>query len=476
MSTAHTNRSARALLLGALSFLLACSSSSTSDKAPVVLQLIAVTPAAPSLAQGAQQQLTATGKYSDGSARDLTSSVTWASLDPVVAVSGGLVRASTLGGGKAVVTATLGQQVGFTEVSVTGSQLAVLHAIPAMNLPVGISVPLVVTGEYVDGSERDLTSAADWQTTDPGTAIVAGGLVTGVAEGNATVTAAVGELAVSTAITVTPAVLQSISVAPSNSPVLATTRVEAFSAFGLFDDGSMYDLTEMVAWDSSDPDIATISNTSGTRGQATALLAGSADVTASLDGVTGTQTLFVEDDATQYVESRVPFAWTDMSDGARVVGGDDFQSALPDVSGFTFEFFGASYATTDIHVSTNGLITFGSGSTSYSSTTIPYVGAPDGFVAAGWDDLVTSVYFKAVGTAPARQLVIEWDGITFSGALPIKMQAALSEGTNTIDLRYASTVGAHAVIGVEDLTGTIGTQHSANAWATGPRFAIRFSP
>ena len=46
---------------------------------------IAVTPASPSIATGADKQFTATGTYADASTADLTSSVTWASDTPSVA-------------------------------------------------------------------------------------------------------------------------------------------------------------------------------------------------------------------------------------------------------------------------------------------------------------------------------------------------------------------------------------------------------
>ena len=43
------------------------------------LASLAVTPANPSIAQGATQQFTATGTFSDGSKQDLTNSATWTS-------------------------------------------------------------------------------------------------------------------------------------------------------------------------------------------------------------------------------------------------------------------------------------------------------------------------------------------------------------------------------------------------------------
>src|ERR1700722_1855071 len=46
---------------------------------PAILLSVSVSPAVTSIAQGATQQFTATGHYSDLSSKDLTTSVTWSS-------------------------------------------------------------------------------------------------------------------------------------------------------------------------------------------------------------------------------------------------------------------------------------------------------------------------------------------------------------------------------------------------------------
>src|SRR5262249_44416116 len=60
---------------------------------------LAMTPQNPSIRNGAIQQFTATGNFSDGSHQDLTSSATWASSAPLVAAinSAGLASAGALG-------------------------------------------------------------------------------------------------------------------------------------------------------------------------------------------------------------------------------------------------------------------------------------------------------------------------------------------------------------------------------------------
>lgn len=71
-----------------------------------VLTSIAVTPAEPSIAEGATQQLTATGTYSDASTQDLTNQVTWASGDAAVASVDDAGLATGIAAGTIAISAT----------------------------------------------------------------------------------------------------------------------------------------------------------------------------------------------------------------------------------------------------------------------------------------------------------------------------------------------------------------------------------
>jgi hypothetical protein len=71
------------------------------------LQSIAVTPAAPSIAQGQTKQFTATGTYTDGTTADLTPQVTWASANPAVASISPAGLATALSPGTTGITAAL---------------------------------------------------------------------------------------------------------------------------------------------------------------------------------------------------------------------------------------------------------------------------------------------------------------------------------------------------------------------------------
>lgn len=94
--------------------------STTLTVAAPMLSSIAVTPANPSIAEGARQQFTATGRYSDGSTQNLTNAVTWHSSNTSVAKisSHGLATAGEEG--TSTIRATQGTVSGSTVLTVVG--------------------------------------------------------------------------------------------------------------------------------------------------------------------------------------------------------------------------------------------------------------------------------------------------------------------------------------------------------------------
>ena len=86
---------------------------------------IAVTPAAPSIANGLTQQFTATGLYSDGSTQDLTTEATWASSDEAVATVSNTGLATAVSVGSTTVSATSGAVSGNATLTVIPAPLTV---------------------------------------------------------------------------------------------------------------------------------------------------------------------------------------------------------------------------------------------------------------------------------------------------------------------------------------------------------------
>jgi|HubBroStandDraft_6_1064221.scaffolds.fasta_scaffold00076_4 phospholipase C len=101
------------------------SGSTTVTVAPPTLTSITVTPSYPSVPTGAYEQFTAILNYSNGSTKDVTSSVTWSSATTTVATLTSSGLASGLAVGSTQVTGTLGGVTGTTTLSVSQPQCAV---------------------------------------------------------------------------------------------------------------------------------------------------------------------------------------------------------------------------------------------------------------------------------------------------------------------------------------------------------------
>ncbi|KUJ57417.1 hypothetical protein AR686_01195 [Chryseobacterium aquaticum subsp. greenlandense] len=143
---------------------------------------------------------------------------------------------------------------------------------------------------------------------------------------------------------------------------------------------------------------------------------------------------------------------------------------------FNFNFNGTSYSS--MNVSTNGFITFGSTapSTTYISP-ISGVTAYEGAISAWGRDISSffdvngrtgSVSWEAVGTAPNREIVIQWSNFRTNSATAIttvfafSFQIRLQETSNIIKVVYDTgsfLVGSTAVSG----TSQIGLRGSSNS-------------
>ena len=171
------------------------------------LQSIAVTPANTSLPVGETEQFTATGTLSDGSTENLTSQVTWASSDTTWATINSTGLATAVGAGPVTISATLGSISGSTGLTVTAAALQSIAVTPAnTSLPVGETEQFTATGTLSDGSTENLTSQVTWASSDTTWATInSAGLATAMGAGPVTISATLGSISGSTALTVTNA-------------------------------------------------------------------------------------------------------------------------------------------------------------------------------------------------------------------------------------------------------------------------------
>jgi len=180
------------------------SSGGSGSGSPPVLFSISLSPASVTLNAGQNQQLTATGKYSDGSTKDVTSTAAWSSSNSSVAKvsSGGLV--SSVATGQATISATLSGMSGSGAVTVDPKALTQILVSPSgAALTIGTSQQLSALGTYTDGSTADLTATASWASSAAAIATVsASGLVNGVASGTATISASASGVTGTTGLTI----------------------------------------------------------------------------------------------------------------------------------------------------------------------------------------------------------------------------------------------------------------------------------
>jgi len=178
----------------------------------------------------------------------------------------------------------------------------------------------------------------------------------------------------------------------------------------------------------------------------------SSDVTYSITLTNNTGTGYSADES---VNGSALYAWEDISSaGTRIPDASDYLDnyGYVSISGFTFPFYGTNYA--GFYVSTNGLITFGNGDSSYSNGSLPDPSLP-ATIAVFWEDLHPEVggdvYFKQ----ETNRIIVQWEAVErYGGGGNYTFQAVLYDD-GRISLRYKTMIGPldSATVGVQDSTG-----------------------
>lgn len=267
----------------------------TAEAAVVVARVpaasVRVSPATASLTAGATQQVTATA-YDAGGNLLAGRNVSWTSRDPKVASvsSTGLVTA--IDSGTANVVATVEDQTAAAVITVRPAPVAKVTVTPAASsVGVGGTVALAVAVTDANGTALAGRAVA-WTSSASGVARVdANGVVTGAAAGTATVTATSEGVTGTAAVRViapAPAAVAAVEVSPT-SATLVQGATRLLTATPRASDGSV--LTgRTVNWSTSTPTVATVSDI----GVVTAVGAGTATITATVDGITGAATVAVQ--------------------------------------------------------------------------------------------------------------------------------------------------------------------------------------
>ena len=240
----------------------------------------------------------AKGTYSDGSVVDITTTVTWSLVDATIAsisnASGSNGTATGAKIGTTQVHADLDGVQGATSLTVTGAKLVSIAVTPAnSSLVAGTKQPMKAVGTYSDMTTVDLTTTAVWTTGDANIATVsnasgAQGLLTAVGQGTTTVTATSAGVAGTTNVPVTSPALSQIVVTPISPSRPIGQRLQ-FTATAIFSNGTQRNVTGQSMWSSSNTAVATVNGT----GNATAVSAGTTNIQATFQGLSGTSAFTV---------------------------------------------------------------------------------------------------------------------------------------------------------------------------------------
>lgn len=176
----------------------------------------------------------------------------------------------------------------------------------------------------------------------------------------------------------------------------------------------------------------------------------------------------------------VTYNWIDATGGTEGPTGDDRFGGPYDI-GFDFNYYGIHYD--EFFISTNGVVTFGYGSSSLSNRPIPYKDTPNNLIAPFWDDLNQSsggnIYFRRYGSAPNRYTVVEWHEVHRYGTEDPQTFEMIIYENGDINFQYKTMTGEYgaggsATIGIENDFGDIGLQYSYNAEVVSDGKAITF--
>jgi len=259
--------------------------SSTADitVSPLEPDTVVVSPASVSIQPKQSAQLTANVRNADG--QTMSTTVSWSSGDPTLASISSTGVVTGVSSGTTTVTASAGKKKTHVKITVAQAAAAIVVVSPSsVSLTQGATSQLSATVK--DSSGNVVTgSIISWASNNAGVATVSStGLVTGQGAGSATITATTGSVSggASVAVQALAAPVATVSMNPTTASMVtgdtltitATPRDSTGTALG----------GRTITWSSSNTSVAKVSSA----GLVTAVTVGSATITATSEGKTGT--------------------------------------------------------------------------------------------------------------------------------------------------------------------------------------------
>lgn len=338
----------------------------TATPKPVNLLSVEIDPTYFNALVGESRIFSVTAALSDGTRKDVTRDCEWNVSGSAQEVSKGyykmtdvgdiLVEATYTFNGTSMTARSRG-----TVTKPSGTVSGVSIDPKTATVMVGDAVSFTGTVRYTDGT----TDAAGTFTVNPATVLSgADGSYVAIAEGSATVTYSYAGYSASAAVSVTKngggaggGTLQQIAL-NNTQLTLYTGRQGSLTAVAKYTDGSAKDVTGTASWSSSNESVATVD----AYGRVTAIKAGSAVVTATVSGLSGSCAITVEDELVLKGISLTPASLSATEgDGPKSISAKGYYS---DGTSKDLTFLGTwSSSNPSVATVSGGVVTFGASGT-----------------------------------------------------------------------------------------------------------------
>ncbi len=247
---------------------------------------------------GKKTHLAAIGTLSDHTTLKLNSSITWKSEDEKIATVSNQGEITPKKIGRISITATKDGISGTSQLEVISAKIAKIMIEPTdkIETPLGREIQLTTSGILTDGRKvQNLATHIRLLPTNAATMryeIGKPAVLVPLALGKATViTSLEGDKTASSTITVTPEVLERITIIPEgNTTSIPVNKTLQLTANGIFSNSNKPKNITNVAWDTTRYDIISLNN----KGKIIPLKEGSADVIATKDSIQATVTITIE--------------------------------------------------------------------------------------------------------------------------------------------------------------------------------------
>ena len=444
------------------------SCSSTAPDATPQVAAIVVTPSTSTLALNAQLPLQA--QVQDGSGTIVPdASVTWTVRDPnIVSVSAAGVVTGLAIGSTQVAANALGKS-GIATITVTRTPVASVVLLPNQ-ASVAIGATFQLSASTLDAGGATLTGRAIiWTTSNAAVATVnASGLVTGVAPGTTTITAASEGKTSTSTVTVSQGAVARVEVTPA-SLSMQVGQTQQLVAAAKDANGNVI-TGKAVVWASDNLAVATVSG-----GSVLARATGTAAITATVDGISGRSAVTVTAVAVQSVS-------VSPSTLSLVVGQSGSLSAtVVDASGATVSNPSVAWTSRDASVatvnpSTGAVTAVAAGSTTIDATsggkkgsaTVTVSPVPVGSITIGPSSTNTTAGQTVQLVATVRDAngnVVTSSTVTWSSS-DVQVAAPNSTGSTTADVPTSKAGTATITASIGNVSGTATITVNPGAVAT----------